>query len=64
MNKAAVAGIIAAIVIGIGVVIGITQPFSETTTQGPSEISTETEEPQANEFKIVLEEKIGLEGKP
>ena len=64
MNKAAVAGIIAAIVIGIGVVIVITQPFSATTSQEPSEISTESEESQAKEFKIVLEEKIGLEGKP
>jgi len=64
VNKAAVAGIIAAIVIGIGVVIGITQPFSTTTTQESSEISTESEEPEANEFKIVLEEKIGLEGSP
>ncbi len=63
MNKAAVAGIIAVIVIGIGVIIGITQPFT-TTTQAPAEISTESEEPEANEFKIVLEVKIGLEGKP
>ncbi len=64
MNKAGVAGIIAAIVIGIGVIIGITQPFSTTTTQEQAEISTESDEPEANEFKIVLEEKIGLEGKP
>jgi hypothetical protein len=64
VNKAAVAGIIAVIVIGIGVIIGITQPFTTTTTQAPAEISTESEEPEANEFKIVLEEKIGLEGKP
>ena len=63
MNKAAVAGIIAAIVIGIGVAIGISQPFS-TTTQETAEISTEAEESEAKEFKITLEEKIGLEGKP
>ena len=63
MNKAAVAGIIAAIVIGIGVVFGITQPFSTTTQESP-EISTESEEPEAKEFKIVLEEKIGVEGSP
>jgi len=64
VNKAAVAGIIAAIVIGIGVIIGITQPFSTSTTQEPAEISTESKEPEANEFKIVLEENIGLEGNP
>jgi len=63
VNKVAVAGIIAAIVIGIGVVFGITQPFSTTTQESP-EISTESEEPEAKEFKIILEEKIGLEGSP
>ncbi len=64
MNKAAVAGIIAAIVIGIGVAIAVIQPISTTTTQAPAEISTESEEPEVSEFKIVLEEKRGIEGKP
>ncbi len=64
MNKAPVAGIIAAIVIGIGVAIAVIQPISTTTTQAPAEISTESEEPEVNEFKIVLEEKLGIEGKP
>ncbi len=64
MNKAAVAGIIAAIVIGIGVAIAVIQPISTTSTQEPAGDTTEVAESGNKEFKITLEEKLGIEGKP
>ncbi len=64
MNKAAVAGIIAAIVISIGVAIAVIQPISTTSTQEPAGITTEVDESGNKEFKVTLEEKLGIEGKP
>ncbi len=64
MNKAVVAGIIATIVIGIGVAIAVIQPISTTSTQGPAEVTTEVDESGNKEFKVTLEEKLGIEGKP
>ncbi len=61
MNKAAVGGIIAAIIISIVIVIAVTQPF-DIMTQEPETISTSSEEPK--EFKVELKEEIGLQGKP
>ena len=64
MNKAAVAGIIAAIVIGIGVTIAVFQPISTTSTQEPAGVTTEVDESENKEFKVTLEENLGIEGKP
>ncbi len=64
MNKAAVVGIIAAIVIGIGVAIAVFQPISTTSTQEPAGVATEVDESGNKEFKVTLEEKLGIEGKP
>ena len=64
MNKAAVAGIIAVIVIGIGVAIAVFQPISTTSTQEPAEVTTEVDESGNKEFKVTLEENLGIEGKP
>ena len=64
MNKAAVAGIMAAIVIGIGVAIAVFQPISTTLTQEPAGVTTEVDESGNKEFKVTLEEKLGIEGKP
>ncbi len=64
MNKAAVVGIIAAIVIGIGVAIAVFQPISTTSTQEPAGVTTEVDESGNKEFKVTLEENLGIEGKP
>ena len=64
MNKAAIAGIIAAIVIGIGVAIAVTQPTSMPSTQEPAGVTTEVDESGNKEFKVTLEEKLGIEGTP
>ena len=64
MNKAAVAGIIAAIVIGIGVAIAVIQPISTTSTQEPAGVTSEVDESGNKEFKVTLEEKLGIEGTP
>jgi len=64
VNKAVVAGIIAAIVIGIGVAITVIQPISTTSTQEPAGVTTKVDESENKEFKITLEEKLGIEGKP
>jgi uncharacterized membrane protein len=61
VNKAAVGGIIAAIIISIVIVIAVTQPF-DIMTQEPETVSTSSEEPK--EFKVELKEEIGLQGKP
>ncbi len=64
MNKATIAGIIAVIIIGIGIVITVTQPFEQTPTDQTLETSNEPEESEINEFKIELKEDIGLKGTP
>ena len=64
MKKAALAGIIAAIVIGIGVAIAVFQPISTTSTQEPAGVTTEVDESGNKEFKVTLEENLGIEGKP
>ena len=61
MNKAAVGGIIAAIIIGIVVVVAVTQPF-DMTPQEPEIVSSPSDEPK--EFKVELKEEIGLQGQP
>jgi hypothetical protein len=61
VNKAAVGGIIAAIIIGIVIVIAVTQPF-DMTTKEPEIVSTPSDEPR--EFKVELKEEIGLQGEP
>jgi len=64
VNKAAIAGIIAAIVIGIGVAIAVFQPISTTSTQEPAGVTSEVDESGNKEFKVTLEEKLGIEGTP
>ena len=64
MNKAVLAGIIAAIVIGIGVAIAVIQPISMTSTQEPAGVATQVDESGNKEFKVTLEENLGIEGKP
>ena len=61
MNKAAVGGIIAAIIIGIVIVVAVIQPF-DMTPQEPEAVSTPSDEPK--EFKVELKEEIGLQGEP
>jgi len=64
VNKAVLAGIIAAIVIGIGVAIAVIQPISMTSTQEPAGVATQVDESGNKEFKVTLEENLGIEGKP
>ena len=65
MNKAVIAGIIAAIAIGIGIAISMTSNFDlESTTDNSENISLEPEEPESQEFKIELKEEIGLKANP
>jgi len=61
VNKAAVGGIIAVIIIGIVIVIAVTQPF-DMTIQEPEVVSTPSDEPK--EFKVELKEEIGLQVEP
>jgi len=61
VNKAAVGGIIAVIIIGIVIVIAVTQPF-DMTTQEPEVVTTPSDEPK--EFKVELKEEIGLQVEP
>ena len=67
MNKAIVIGIAAAIVIGIGVAVGMSGDYSMTIPEIENTEPTETEEPESSEkksFKIELEENMSIEGKP
>ena len=64
MNKAAIGGIIAAIIIAIGIAIVVTMPFEQSPTDQTSETSNESEESEIKEFKIELKEDIGLKGNP
>ena len=64
MNKAAIGGIIAAIIIGIGIAIAVTMPFEQTPTDQTSETTNEPQEAETKEFKIELKEDIGLKANP
>ena len=66
MNKAAIAGIIAAVAVGIGIALAFSSGILETstTTEEIEDLPTQTEQPKGDEFSIKLTEEIGIEAKP
>ena len=65
MNKAVIAGIIAAIAIGIGIAIAMTSNFGSETASDQSENNPlAPQEPEPQEFKVELKEEIGLKANP
>ncbi|MEE8179352.1 MAG: hypothetical protein V3T63_05225 [Nitrosopumilaceae archaeon] len=66
MNKAAIAGIIAVVAIGIGIALAFSSGILETstTTEETEDLPTQTEQPKGDEFSITLKEEIGIEAKP
>ncbi len=66
MNKAAIAGIIAVVAVGIGIALAFSSGILETstTTEEIEDLPTQAEQPKGDEFSITLKEEIGLEAKP
>lgn len=66
MNKAAIAGIIAVVAIGIGIALAFSSGILETSTatEETEDLPTQTEQPKGDQFSITLKEEIGIEAKP
>lgn len=66
MNKAAIAGIIAVVAIGIGIALAFSSGILETstTTEETEDLPIQTEQPKGDQFSITLKEEIGIEAKP
>jgi len=65
MNKAAIAGIIAVVAIGIGIALAFSSGILETsTTTEETEDLPKAEQPKGDQFSITLKEDIGIEGNP
>ena len=66
MNKVAIAGIIAAVAVGIGIALAFSSGILETSTptEETEDLPTQTEQPKGDEFSITLKEEIGLEANP
>ncbi len=66
MNKAAIAGIIEVVAVGIGIALAFSSGILETSTptEETEDLPTQTEQPKGDEFSITLKEEIGIEANP
>ena len=66
MNKAAIAGIIAVVAVGIGIALAFSSGIlvTSTPTEETEDLPTQTEQPKGDEFSITLKEEIGIEANP